>query len=203
MELIPTQDEVAGLLRSTGGLRGGHFEYPNGLHVSEYLQVALTMNHFQTAKTLSVGLSRLLRGNSDIRAMLPKVSIVAPATGGLPVAYGVSEALRTEKVYWAERRNAGDPLAFRQFLELEKGERCILVDDIFRTGTRLSELKQLVESAGGQVVAIAVMVYQPHPDHARFEGLPFYYLARLDGTFVTPDQCPQCREGIPAVKVYA
>src|SRR5215510_16205259 len=123
MHLIPTQDEVVELFRSTGGLRKGHFEYPSGLHTDEYLQVALTMRHFETAKILSVGLSRLVRANPELRAMIPELSIVAPATGGLPVAYGVSEALRARRVYWSERDSAGEPLHFRQHLELEKGEK--------------------------------------------------------------------------------
>src|SRR5262245_44775215 len=134
MQLIPTRDEVLDLLRRTGGLRTGHFEFPNGLHTSEYLQVALTMRYFEAAKILSVALTRLLRAHSDIRAMIPEWSIVAPATGGLPVAYGVSEALRARQVYWAERQNDDEPLRFRQFLELHQGEKVLLVDDIVRTG---------------------------------------------------------------------
>ena len=202
MELIPTQDEVVTLLRRSGGLRSGHFEYPSGLHVNEYLQVALTMRDFQAAKILSVALSRKLRANSDIHAMLPDVSVVAPATGGLPVAYGVGEALRARKVYWAENDAVGAPMHFRQFLTLDPGERVILVDDIFRTGKKIGQIKALVESAGGQVVAIAVMVYQPHPDHVRFDPLPFYELARLDTAYVQPGVCEQCRRGVPITRVH-
>src|ERR1051326_8955459 len=102
MQLVPTQQEVVALLRRTGGLREGHFEYPNGLHSNEYLQVPLTMRYYEAAKILSVGLSRHLRAHTDIRAMIPQLSIVAPATGGLPVAYGVCEALRAHQVYWSE-----------------------------------------------------------------------------------------------------
>ena len=50
MHLVPTRDEVLALLRGTGGLREGHFEYPSGLHASEYLQVALTMRYYQAAE---------------------------------------------------------------------------------------------------------------------------------------------------------
>src|SRR5215467_8113300 len=109
MHLVPTQEEVVALLRRTGGLREGHFEYPNGLHANEYFQVALTMRYYEAAKILSVGLSRLLRANSEIRAMIPELSIVAPATGGLPVAYGVCEALQAKRVYWAEGSRENDP----------------------------------------------------------------------------------------------
>ncbi len=184
MELIPTQDEVLALLRRTGGLRSGYFEYPNGMRTSEYLQVALTMQDFQVSNILSVALSRKLRSNTDIRALLPNVSIVAPATGGLPVAYGVAEALRARKVYWAERDRADGPLHFREFLELEPGEKVILVDDIYRTGTKLAAMRSLVEAAGGEVVAMGVIVQQPAPGAAEFVGFPFYSLARLEMTYV-------------------
>src|SRR5258706_9494615 len=121
MRLLPTQEDVVRVLRETGALRDGHFEYPSGLHTNEYLQVPLAMRYYQHARTFSVGLSRRLRANSEIRAMIPQLSIVAPATGALPVAYGVCEALRAHQVYWAERNEDGRPLRFRQYLEQSPG----------------------------------------------------------------------------------
>jgi orotate phosphoribosyltransferase len=202
MHLIPTHDEVVGLLERTGGLREGHFVYPSGFHSSSYLEVSLTMRYYDVAKILSVGLSRQLRAHPDIRAILPELSIVAPATGGLPVAYGVSEALHARQVYWAERENDRDSMRFRQFLEVQPGEKVLLVDDILRTGTKLSELKTLVESQGGEVVGLAVVIYQPYPEAIKFDPLPFYYLARLDPKYF-PDEasCDLCKQGVPAVKV--
>src|SRR3954464_4300749 len=136
MELVPTEADVVRILRETGALRDGHFEYPSGLHSNEYLQVPLAMRYYQHAKTLSVGLSRLLRANSEFRALIPELSIVAPAPGGLPVAYGVCEALQAKRVYWAERDNEDQPLRFRQFIEPLVGEQVVLVDDILRSGNR-------------------------------------------------------------------
>src|ERR1700687_217709 len=114
MHLLPTPEEVVRVLRDTGALRDGHFEYPSGMHSNEYLQVPLAMRYYQIAKTLSVGLSRLLRANSEIRAIIPELSVVCPDTGGSPVAYGVCEALRAHQVYWAERDEEHAPLHFRQ-----------------------------------------------------------------------------------------
>ena len=180
MHLVPTQEEVIQLLRSTGALREGHFLYTNGMHSNQYLQVPLAFRYYQHAKTLSVGLSRLLRANAEIRAMIPELSIVTPDAGGLPVAFGVCEALRAKQVYWAEKANENQPLRFRQFLEQHPGEKVVLVDDILRTGKKLTELKALLESNGAKVVALAVIVYQPGPDILPFEGLPFYYMAKMD-----------------------
>src|SRR5258707_1210983 len=164
MHLVPTQEEVVALLRRTGGLRDGHFKDANGLHSSEHLQVALTMRYYQAAKILSVGLSRLVRANTEIRAMIPELSIVAPATGGLPVAYGVSEALRAKQVYWAERGDDCRPLRFRQFMEQTPGESVVLVDDILRSGSKLADMRALLEPRGASVVALAVIIHQPTPE---------------------------------------
>ena len=203
MHLVPTQDEVLDVLRQTGALRNGHFEYPNGLHSNEYLQVALAMRHYDQARMLSVGLSRLLRANTELRAMIPELSIVAPATGGLPVAYGVCEALRARQVYWGEREEAGQPMRFRQYLEQCPGEKVLLVDDILRTGRKLTELKQLVESNGGQVVGLAVMIYQPTPKTPSFDPLPFYHLAKLDARYFSDaHSCELCKKGVPLEKVW-
>ena len=82
MHLLPTPEEVVRVLRETGALRDGHFEYPSGLHSNEYLQVPLAMRYYQHARTFERGAEPLLRANPEIRAMIPELSIVAPATGG-------------------------------------------------------------------------------------------------------------------------
>lgn len=203
MHLVPTQEEVVDLLRQTGALRTGHFAYPNGLHSNEYLQVALALRYYQHAKTLSVGLSRLLRANSEIRAIIPELSIVAPATGGLPVAYGVCEALRAHQVYWGEPQDGDQKMRFRQFLEQLPGEKVLLVDDILRTGRKLTELKTLIESNGAEVVGLAVMIYQPTPKTPSFDPLPFYYLAKLDAMYYKDaGSCDLCKQGVPLEQVW-
>jgi orotate phosphoribosyltransferase len=183
VQLIPTEDEVVALLRETGALRQGHFQYPNGLHSDRYLQVALAMRQSETAKLLSVALGRKLRAHPEIRAIVPELSIVTPATAGLPVAYGVCEALRARQVYWAERFDEGGPMRFRPYLHPIPGEKVLLVDDVLRSGKKLTELKALIESYGAEVVGLAVVVYQPNPETPSFGTLPFYYLAELDAMY--------------------
>jgi hypothetical protein len=53
MHLVPTNEEVIAMLRETKALRDGHFEYANGMHANEYLQVALAFRYYQHAKVLS------------------------------------------------------------------------------------------------------------------------------------------------------
>jgi orotate phosphoribosyltransferase len=202
MQLLPSQEDVTGILRSSGALREGHFEYPNGMHSTQYLQVPLAMRYYQHAKTLSVGLSRLLRANTEVRAMIPDLAIVSPAPGGLPVAFGICEALRAKQVYWAEDGEDGKPARFRQFIHPDKGEPVVIVDDIIRSGGRLAALRKLLEAAGSHVVAVAAIVYQPYPNVEKFAGLPLYYLARMEAGYdADARSCDECRTEMPLQKV--
>lgn len=203
MHLIPTDEEVVAVLRETGALRDGHFEYPNGLHSNEYLQVPLALRYWQHQKMMSVGLSRLLRAHPEIRAIVNEVSVVTPMTGGLPVAYGVCEALRARQVYWVEKEHENEPLHFRQFLVPRPGEQVVLVDDILRSGSKLAELRRLLESFGAKVVGLAVVIYQPTPNTASFGDLPLYYLAKLNASYyVDGAHCEWCQRGVPVEKVW-
>jgi orotate phosphoribosyltransferase len=184
-------------------LRDGHFRYPNGLHSDQYLQIPLAMRVYQHQKMLSVALSRLVRANPEIRAIIPELSIICPATGGLPIAYSLCEALRAKQVYWAEQDSVTSPLKYRQFLEQEAGEKVLLVDDILRSGSKLRELRKLVEGNGAEVIGLAVVVYQPTPQTADFGDIPLYYLANLgEGYFGNDNRCELCDKQIPLQEVW-
>ena len=110
--------------------------------------------------------------------------------------------MRAHQVYWAERENVNEPQKFRQYLEVKPGEKVLLVDDILRSGEKLTELKKLVESKGGEVVGLAVVIYQPNPTTPTFDPLPFYYLAQLDATYYKDAaSCDLCKRGVPVDKV--
>ncbi len=199
MELIPTPDEVQDLLQRTGALRQGHFVNRKGLHTGQCLQLALALRHFTESKALCVGLSRRLRALDAVRRYLPEVSIVAPATGGLPVAFGVAEALRAVRTYWAE--GEGEQLHFRQFMDEHKGERVVLVDDMLRTGRKLRQLHQLVEQSGAEVLAIGVLAQESsaEPD---FGPTPYCRMTRLQTQSWPAEDCPLCRQGQPLTQLH-
>jgi len=204
MNLIPTQEEVLAILRETGALRAGHFEDSNGLHSGQHLEPALAMRYYRHAKMLSVGLSRLLRADPDIRPIIPDLSIVAATVGGLPVAYGLCEALHARQVYWVEKESQKGPLHFRQYFEQTPGVKVLLVDDILRSGTLLNETRRLIESKGGEVVGVAVLFHIPTPKTETIEGLPLYYLAEIETPYYSsPDTCRLCKLGVPLEKIAA
>src|SRR5215471_20934787 len=87
VQLIPKSDEVMQILRKTGAFREGHFVYPNGKHTAHYFQMPLAFRLYDTARVLAVALSRKFRIDRDIASQLPKVSIISPGSGGIPVAF--------------------------------------------------------------------------------------------------------------------
>ena len=102
-QLIPPQEEVMEILRKTGAYREGHFVYPSGQHTPHYFQMPLAFRYYDTARVLAVALSRKFRTQKEISSALPKVAVISPGPGGIPVAFGVREALSAEQIYWAER----------------------------------------------------------------------------------------------------
>ena len=201
MHLLPTQEEIVRVLRDTGALRYGHFKYPSGLRSNQYIQVPLAMRYYQHAKMFSVGISRLLRGNPEIRALIPQLSLVAPTIAGLPIAYGLCEALRARQVYWAESDEDGMPIHFPQFMGPEKGENVVMVDDILRSGSKFRELRQLLQERGANVIALAVTIYEPNPETVEFDELPIYYLAKVEATYYGEDEPPEAAS-IPPEEVW-
>src|SRR5713101_8480289 len=148
VQLIPTPEQVTQLLGETGALREGHFEFPTGLHSSYYFQMPLAMRYHGNARVLNVALSRLLRREPEVLASLPKCAVVAPAAGGIPVAFGVREALNADQIFWAEKDEGR--YHFRQYLDA-KGLKCILVDDVVRSGKVLGQMVELIREGGAEV----------------------------------------------------
>ncbi|MDQ2976143.1 MAG: phosphoribosyltransferase, partial [Acidobacteriota bacterium] len=114
VDLIPSSDTVMQILKRTGAFREGHFVYPNGKHSPHYFQMPLAFRYYDTARVLAVGLSRKFRVDRDISSQLPKVAIISPSSGGIPVAFGVRDALSAEQIYWAEQE--GGKRMFRQYI---------------------------------------------------------------------------------------
>src|SRR5437868_9788850 len=146
VNLIPPPDEVMQILKRTGAYREGHFVYPSGKHTPHYFQMPLAFRYYDTARVLAVALSRKFRLEKEISSMLPKIAVIAPGAGGIPVAFGVREALSAQQIYWAERED-GERM-FRQYVNQGDINPCVIVDDIIRSGDAIRETGTLVRKLG-------------------------------------------------------
>ena len=181
VDLVPSSESVLEILKKTGAYRQGHFVYPNGKHASHYFQMPLAFRYYDNARVLSVGLSRKFRMQKAISSRLPKVSVISPSPGGIPVAFGVREALGAEQIYWAELESG--ERRFRQYLSHGEVYPCIIVDDIIRTGKALEETIRLIKAElRTEIIGIGSIVrFQDSP--TEYEGMPVQSLVNFDVDF--------------------
>lgn len=195
VQLIPTPEAIMQILKRTGAFRQGHFVYPNGKHTAHYFQMPLAFRYYDTARVLAVALSRKFRVERDIASQLPKVSIISPSSGGIPVAFGVRDALSAEQIYWAEQE--GGKRLFRQYVNQGEINPCIIVDDIIRSGHAIEETVALVRSLGAPIIGCGAIVrFASAPDHA--DGAPIKSLVEFDEKFYDRAEiCMECQQGVP------
>ena len=198
--LIPEQEEVLEMLRRTGAFREGHFVYPSGQHTPHYFQMPLAFRYYDTARVLAVALSRKLRLEKEVSSALPKVSIISPSPGGIPIAFGVREALSAEQIYWAEREDG--KRMFRQYVNAGEVHPCVIVDDISRTGAALQETVEIVRQLGAKIIGCGVIVrFKGSPERLELpdsDPVPVLSLVEFDAKWYdTADSCAECRHGAP------
>jgi len=199
VELIPSQDTLMQILKRTGAFREGHFVYPNGKHSPHYFQMPLAFRFYDTARVLAVALSRKFRLEKDISSQLPKVSIISPSSGGIPVAFGVRDALNAEQIYWAEQEQG--ERQFRQYVNQGEVNPCILVDDIIRSGHAINETVDLVKDLKSRIIGCGAIVrFDSAPDE--LEGVPIKSLIDFDVKMYDRDEdCAECKQGVPTEHV--
>ena len=180
IDLIPPSNTVMQILEQTGAYRQGHFVYPSGKHASHYFQMPLAFRYYDNSRVLSVGLSRMFRMEKAISSRLPKISIISPSPGGIPVAFAVREALGADQIYWAEIEDG--KRQFRQYLKAGDIYPCIIVDDLIRTGRAIEETVELVKELGAEIIGCGAIVrFEDAPDEV--EGIKIQSLTEFDCNF--------------------
>jgi len=195
VQLIPSAEEIMIILKRTGAFREGHFVYPNGKHTAHYFQMPLAFRYYDTARVLAVALSRKFRIERDIASQLPKVAIISPSSGGIPVAFGVRDALNAEQIYWAEQESG--KRMFRQYVNQGEINPCIIVDDIIRSGHAIEETVELVKNLGSPIIGCGAIVrFSSAPD--LLGDVPIKSLVEFDEKFYdAAEQCVECKQGVP------
>lgn len=183
--------DSAGFYRAlvqTGAVESGHFLLSSGRHSPQYIQCARLLQHPQIAEAACAALAQ------RFLAEAPEV-VIAPAMGGIIVAHEVARALRVRALF-AERVEGR--FAIRRSLGIEPGERALIVEDVVTTGASTREVADLVTQHAGEIIGVGALVDRTggvSPFSWRFEAL----LALTVPTYI-PADCPQCAQGLPAIK---
>ncbi|HZI20207.1 MAG TPA: hypothetical protein VEY09_16605 [Pyrinomonadaceae bacterium] len=204
-KLIPESAEVMEILKSTGAYREGHFVYPSGRHTPHYFQMPLAFRRYDTARVLAVALSRKLRLDKAISSLLPKVSIISPSPGGIPIAFAIREALSAEQIYWAEIEDG--KRRFRQWVNQGEVYPAVIVDDISRTGEAINEAVELIRNElKAQIVGCGVILrFSSAPDQIEVpndDPVPIRALAEFEAKWYEDgEDCTECGSDAPVEQV--
>ncbi len=182
------REEILQMFKDSGAMLEGHFLLSSGRHSDQYLQCALVLQYPDRAEKLA----------RELAAVIPKQKIdivIGPALGGITIAYEVARQLGAMALF-AERENG--KMTMRRGFQIPKGAKVLVVEDVVTTGGSVMEVAALVEELGGEVVGIASIVDR---SNGKVElGYPYYSILPLDVVSYEEDECPLCKQGIPAVK---
>jgi len=191
--------DVVDQFRQREALLDGHFVLSSGLHSPKYLQCALALQWPADAAEFGRAIVERLRDDernpvgpgSDLRID----TVASPAIGGLVIGFAVAQALGV-RFLWTERQNG--EMTLRRGFTLAPSERILVVEDVITTGGSTRECIAALEANGGNVVAAASII--DRSNGKADVGVPRISLVEMDVPSYSPDECPMCAEGIPAVK---
>ena len=184
--------EVEGLFRATGVLQEWHFLLTSGRHSPGFLQCSQVLQLPAETARLAADLATAFRGEG--------VEVVlGPAMGGVILAYEVARQLGTRAMY-LEKGGDGSMVLKRGF-RLSPGQRVLVVEDAVTTGGSVLKTIQALEPLGVQIVGVGALV-----DRSGGQvnlGYPLRALLTLEVPSYEPEECPECRAGVPLVKPKA
>jgi orotate phosphoribosyltransferase len=177
--------EVKSIFESCGALLSGHFLLTSGLHSPQYLEKFRVLQFPELTSRLC---GEIARRFSAANIQL----VVGPATGGIILAHEVGRQLGVRAVF-TERE--GGVMKLRRGFAIAPEERVLIVEDIVTTGGSVKEVVQIVQDAGAEIIGVALLCDRSNGAldiDVRTESL-------MELTIATsrPEDCPQCRDGIP------
>ena len=192
------REEIIKMFEAAGAIRHGHFELSSGLHSGTYVQCSLVLQYPRFAEKLGQALAALF---SDLRID----AVVSPAMGGLIIGQEVARALPGPK----DQLGAGVPAMFverdvsgmmtlRRGFEIRQEQHVLVVEDVWTTGGSTMEAIQVVEEAGGRVIAAGALIDRSGGT-IEFD-VEAQSLLQMPITSYEPEDCPLCQQGGVAVK---
>jgi orotate phosphoribosyltransferase len=182
------KEELLQIFRQTNALLDGHFLLTSGLHSPHYFQCAKVL---QYPKYLHLFAGELAKHFEYSEIEL----VISPAIGGVVVGTEVGRMLDVRTIF-AERENG--VMSLRRGFEMKKGERVLVVEDVVTTGGSVNEIIQLAKNANAKLAGVGYIVDRSN-GKTTFNAKTFSVL-QMDVVTYTPETCPLCKAGTPAIK---
>ncbi|MBU1031611.1 phosphoribosyltransferase [Patescibacteria group bacterium] len=190
-------DEVIEMLKKAGAvITDSHLVYTSGKHGSVYINKDALYPH--TALSCRIGeLFALTYKDLDIDV------VCAPALGGIILsqwtAFHLSKLKNKEILgVFTVKDEEKNQIFTRGYDKLVTGKNVLVVEDLTTTGGSVLKVVNSVKQAGGNVVAVSVMVNRdPELVNSEMMGAPFSSLAVLKAEAWDEADCKLCQSGVP------
>ncbi len=176
------------ILKECEAFLEGHFLLSSGRHSNAYCQMAKLQQYGDKTQIVIEPVAKMLKDKGiDV--------IVGPAMGGIVYAYELGRQMGLRAIF-TER--VDNEMTLRRGFEINKGEKCLIMEDVVTTGISSLETKRVIEEWGGECVGIACVIDRSKGT-SPLKIIASAFELNLD-TF-TPEECPICKAGeLPLVK---
>lgn len=183
-EILSTEQNLE-ILKESGALLSGHFKLTSGRHSDRYMQCAQLFKNPDASRKMCAQLAQKLKGiEIDL--------VVSPAVGGIIMGYEMACQLGTPNIF-AERQDK--KMTLRRGFHIPKGANVLVVEDAVTTGGSVREVIALIEEAGANLAAVAIIVDRTN---GKIDfGAPLFAAVSLEVESYEADDCKLCKQGIP------
>lgn len=180
--------EVLSILSDSEALLTGHFVLSSGMHSAQYLQCARVQQYGDRLERLCKALAGKWRGTGV-------TVVVGPALGGIVLAYELARQLGARGIFM--ERGPDGRFEFRRGFSVDADDRVLVAEDVVTTGGSVREvLEKLGDTEAALVGITGIVCRNPEVDF----GVDYRYLIDFVIPAYQPEDCPQCREGVPVTK---
>ncbi len=189
--------DVVSILKDVGAvLVDDHFVYTSEKHGGVYINKDSLYPHTkETSKIGKMFAEKFKNKKIDV--------VAAPALGGIILsqwtAYHLSKLKGKEVLgIYTEKDTEKNQIFTRGYDKLVKGKNVLVIEDLTTTGGSVKKVVDSVRVAGGNVMAVCVMVNRdPVNVTSETVGAPFSALGILKAEAFDEANCPLCKKGVP------
>ncbi len=191
------KDPVISILKKTSAIiTDDHIVGTSGRHMSVYINPDQLLPHTKELSKLGKLFAEKFKNRKiDV--------VVGPAIGGIVISQWTAHHLSRIKKknilgLFTEKDTDKNQIFERGFDKLVKDKNVLVVEDITTTGGSVKKAADSVRKAGGNVVAVSVIVNRdPKKVNSQTVGYDFLPLTVVEASSYTESDCPMCQENKP------